>query len=540
MFDNIAAIDIGTHSIKVATVRTGLRDFQLKSFLFENINLDIENETEAIIEALGRILKQDSLMGYKIITNLPMEKAIIRNISFPFNDVEKIAEAIPFEAEENMPFNMSEIIIDFLPLKSNQEEEGRVLLAAAHKKHLYEFIETLSEVDIQPLKMGMESNALFECYKYFNQIEEETVIQLDIGNNKTIINIIENNKLLYTRSISEGISEIHKEVSDALKVEYADAVGIFEQLELDLVSFENNIHKDKYKEIGINRAQLKRIHTTASEIIEDIVSQIFLTTKAFFLDYGKITFSRALISGGGANIQGLSTMLSKELEIPVTELPFVEGYTDPRVQTQFPIAFGTILAYLGTKRSSVNFLKGEFLPDIASATRKIYYLSASFLIMTVIVLVFKLISSFILTARSNSYYNEILRKNFISYFGQKNLADDPILDAKKILKKKRKEYESISSLVTEDESILQLLKEILNHWSMDETFDLKNLTINERVIRIDGSISSSKAIDEFKEKLIQSKKFDTVTLNIKYSRKDEVPFTMTIKQKVEKKLPDSD
>ena len=240
-----------------------------------------------------------------------------------------------------------------------------------------------------------------------------------------------------------------------------------------------------------------------------------------------------LISGGGANLAGIGTLISKELEIPVVSLPFVEGYDDIKIQTQFPIVFGTMLSYIHSKKSTVNFLKGEFVPDIASATRKIYYLAFTFISLTLLVFFIKLISSMILTARSNSYYNDILRKNFKSYF-RKEAGKDPIKQANSILKKKKKDYESVANLISEDSSVLELLKEILTYWEKDDSFDLRNLTINERIIRIDGSIGSSKAIDQFKEKLNQTKKFDSVTLNIRYTRKNEVPFTMTIKKKLKK------
>ena len=131
MFENIAAIDVGTSSIKVVMVRTGLKDFHVMSFIYEDIDNSIENRDKAIRDALSNLIKENSLDGYKIITNLPMEKAIIRNITFPFNDIEKIADAIPYEAEENVPFKLEDLVMDFQPLKSRNPEEGRDSMPSA-------------------------------------------------------------------------------------------------------------------------------------------------------------------------------------------------------------------------------------------------------------------------------------------------------------------------------------------------------------------------------------------------------------------------
>jgi hypothetical protein len=49
---------------------------------------------------------------------------------------------------------------------------------------------------------------------------------------------------------------------------------------------------------------------------------------------------------------------------------------------------------------------------------------------------------------------------------------------------------------------------------------------------LEGVAGSSANLDGFKESLIKTKKFDSVTLNIKYSRQNEVRFSMTVKHKI--------
>ena len=70
MFENLAAIDIGTSSIKVITVKTGIKDFQIKSFAYEDVDHDIDHHEVAIKDTLTRILEGHSLKGYKILTGI--------------------------------------------------------------------------------------------------------------------------------------------------------------------------------------------------------------------------------------------------------------------------------------------------------------------------------------------------------------------------------------------------------------------------------------------------------------------------------------
>ena len=83
--------------------------------------------------------------------------------------------------------------------------------------------------------------------------------------------------------------------------------------------------------------------------------------------------------------------------------------------------------------------------------------------------------------------------------------------------------------------MINILRDILSYFPKDESFELKNLLIQESVIRIDGTIGSSVKIDEFKNKLKETKKYDDVNLRTNIRRGNEVSFNMTIKLKISDK-----
>lgn len=534
MFENIAAIDIGTSSIKIVTVKTGFRDFQVSAFTYEDIDQNIEDPRDAIREALTRALGENELGEYKLLVNLPMEKAIIRNITFPFNDFEKIAEAIPFEAEENVPFKLDDLSMDFQRLKSNNPEEGRVLLAATHKVNVQDYLTLLNEFDLHPIRMGLESDSLFECYRYFNKIDDETVIQLDIGYTKTVINIITENSLLYTRSIPIGVSNILDEIASVVNSSREEANSLFENLNLDMVTLDNNLQRENYKKLKINKAKLKQIYTKSNDVIAELINQVSITLKSFMLNFSDIEFNRILLSGGGSSITGIGTIISNEFDIPVVSLPFMDEYSEVKIRSQFPISFGAILAYLNRKSNGVNFLKGDFLPDIVSSSRKIYYLSGAFGVLSAIVLIIYIITSSVMKSGATEEYDIILQERFKKYFHSKKTPDDPIKEAMKMLTKEKKEFDSLKGIMQSDEKVLDMLKDVISDFPDDSSFDLRNLVLNERALRIDGNVVSSNSIDEFKNKLNESKKFASVNLNTNM-RKNQVRFTLNIKLKLKEK-----
>lgn len=529
MFESIASIDIGTSSIKIITARTGIKDFNIKNFIYEDIELGDNNTDEALSELLMKLISENGLKDHKILINLPMQNAIIRNLSFPFNDREKISEIIPFEAEENIPFSLEEVVLDFQMLKSKEPGSGEVLLAASRKESVQHELSLFNKSGVNPIHMGLESQAIFECYRYFNKIEDEAIIQLDIGNEKTILNFIHSNNLLFTRSITIGAGSIYNTVSESFNLSRKEVVNLFENYNFDLTSFENNLQKDYQNDLKIKKNTLKGVYDKSIEIVFNLIEQIILTKKAFLNEYPEIVFSRVLISGGGSSINGIGTIISSELELPVVAIPFFEDYTEVKIRSQFPMAFGVILSYLNKKYSAISFLKGEFIPVLSTSSIKQYYLAAGFIILALIVILINIIVTSYLKSESNEQYKNILNSRFKKYFHARRLTEDPISDAMKMLNEEKKELESIESVVRSNENIMNIFNDVLSFFPKDDNFELKNLVINESVIRLDAKIGSSVKIDEFKNKLTESKKFDNVTVNTNIKKGNEVLFSMTIK-----------
>jgi len=298
---------------------------------------------------------------------------------------------------------------------------------------------------------------------------------------------------------------------------------------------DNNLQRAFYSALGLNRQKLRRIFNAASDVIDELTEEIRITLKAFNADYGSLEFSRVLLSGGGAAIQGLGQRISEHIDAPAVPLPFLPDYSEQKVRNQFPLAFGIMLSYLYPKRAPINFLRGEFNADAAGTSRKIYYLAGVFAGLSVLVLILNLVLSAVFTIRSNNRYNRILQEKYVRYFRTKTVSDDPLKDAEAILKKERGELDKINLLIPENGTIMDLLRNIISYFPGDPDFELKSMVINERVVRIDGSAGSSRMIDEFKQGLDKSGSYESVTVNIRGSQKQGVIFTMTIKQKLQAK-----
>jgi hypothetical protein len=134
---------------------------------------------------------------------------------------------------------------------------------------------------------------------------------------------------------------------------------------------------------------------------------------------------------------------------------------------------------------------------------------------------------------SSSYYNKILEERYKRYFITNTVPDDPIKEATNRYNTVKREIDSIESFLKIDDKMIEILNLLVSNFPYDANFDLNNLVINESIIRLDGTINSTAKIDEFKNRLLQTQKFESVVFNTNVTQ-NNVKFSMTIKFKSNK------
>ncbi|HEY1406417.1 MAG TPA: pilus assembly protein PilM, partial [Spirochaetota bacterium] len=395
MFESIAAIDIGNSSVKVVLAKRGLRDFHISDLIEEPVELSEDGREEAQKRAIERLLGKQSLKGAQPLVNLPMEKAIIRHFEFPFTDRARIAEVVPFEAQENIPFQISDLDMDFQFMGDEHTATGRVLVAATHSDTITDLSAFWESAGLCPVHVGLESNALFECYSYFSYTGDENVLILDIGYSKTIINIVRDNVLLYTRCFGSGVGSIISEIAESQKISEDDARSLFQGLRLDLTDFDATITRGGYKNFGITKPKLRAIHSFAKDFANEITEQINLTIKSFTREFGTIEFTRILFSGGGSHLSGIGSILAKKTGLHAE-------------RAEFPIATGMALSYFTHRNERINFLKGDFRPTYLPSVKGQYRLAIAFGIGGVALIIINLLVSFLFQAIDAKRYHAAL------------------------------------------------------------------------------------------------------------------------------------
>ena len=534
MFDNIASIDAGYSSVKLIKAKRGIRNFEIISVSIEEYDLDLFSTDSdiAMNNAIQRIIENEDLSEFIIITAVPSDQVLFRNITFPFSDPSKIADTIQYEAEESIPYSIDRVALAFQMLPVTEDAGRSVILSALTKEFIEKKISGMKESGLAPQFAGLEANAHLRCYEYFNSVNNENILVIDLGHKKTVVDIISDSTLLFTRSINNGISDLIDFISETLNISLNEAKKSLKDMELDLSSYDAFISSDGFKRSGISRPKIKKIHEYACNVINQIVEEISLTIKAGSTFNEFIEFSRIIITGGGSNIRGISKILSDETGIPVVFMPFLTGYPDTDIRSRFSVSLGNLLVYMNHRNESVNFLQGEFSADPAGNASKKYLLPAVFMILTIAVFIINIIITFIQVTASQSYTDDILKQKYKRYFSSQTIPADPVREATLLLQKEQKELNVLRELIGNEEPFIPTLYLITNSFQGAEGFDIKKLNFDGKSISIEGETAKSSDLDNFKKNLLDSGEFESVSLNIRDTSKSRNLFTMTIKKKL--------
>ena len=497
------AFHIESDSVKMITAKSSFTSLEFLSFDSEPFAPGKKND---FVRALNTLCGRNSLNASRIIASMPSEKVIIKTISLPFSDERKIAEIIPIEAEENIPVDIDKITLTYQIL-SKSKEGSDVLIAACRKDYLEDFQNSFIEAGLRLSAVYLEYNALFALNKYSNSSSQESS-QIDFGKDRIIINKIKNGKLTETKTLAKGYSDFSKIFADA-KLSSLETAKLISSSDIKLSS-------DTRKSKKTNLAPLYEKYETA-------VSKTAKTIAAFIRPQGE---EKILFSGVNLFAQSFAGILFKELEIPVYDFSAVNVIKNFK-EANCEIPCGTLICDQNPSVQA-NFLSktekpSEIFKDIKPA---LFMFASAVFIFTL----YFIISSIALITRGNDS-GEILKQQFKQQFRQEAKTNDVIAEAKDILANEKKQLSSLSAVLPEKKSVLLNLEEALRFFSSDPAFSLKDVTLNQNQINMNGEISDLSKIDDFKNKLSKSGKYSSVDLNTSYSGKTGVKFTLSIKLK---------
>ena len=102
------------------------------------------DEERPLAEVLRRFTEVHRLATDQVVTALRGDRLSVRRLEFPFGEKRRLAQAVPFEVEDTLPFELDQVLLDWQVIES-ERARSRVVAAIAPRSRVSELIESLHE-----------------------------------------------------------------------------------------------------------------------------------------------------------------------------------------------------------------------------------------------------------------------------------------------------------------------------------------------------------------------------------------------------------
>ncbi|HLG18312.1 MAG TPA: type IV pilus assembly protein PilM [Bdellovibrionota bacterium] len=309
---SLVGLDIGSSAVKLVELKQTKKGLELLHFKMvplppEAIVDGAIMNSNAVVDAITELIGQEKLKRKDVAISVSGHSVIVKKIKLPQMTEQELEESIQWEAEQYIPFDITDVNLDVQILGNDEQDVGQmeVLLVAAKKDMINDHTAVVMEAGLQPLVLDVDAFCIENMFEANYGAPQETVVLADIGASLININILRNGISTFTRDISMGGNQFTEEIQKQLNVsrEEAESLKLGGELGGPTETTEAVIPQEVG---GIIRSVSE---TMAAEIQRSL--DFFAATAA------DDKIAKIYLTGGSSKVPGLPAIIEQKVGIPV-------------------------------------------------------------------------------------------------------------------------------------------------------------------------------------------------------------------------------
>ncbi len=302
-------IDIGTTSIKLVELQKTKQKIELTNYgilekygHLERINDAIQTNSFKLLEEstallLRQLVEKSKIKNRKTYMALPSFSGFVSIMELPEMSNKELAKAVNFQAGQYIPMPLQETTLDWQIIERVNNKVS-ILLMAVPTDIVKRYVQSaeLAKIDLKGLELETVAIA-----RLLGKKEKGVIALVDIGGRTTSINIMENGTLRTSHNVDTAGGDFTQVISSGLGINPLRAEELKRSYGLNIQS---------RGEIKITNLLMPLLDVIKRET-EKAINNYFLRTKK--------KAEKVILTGGGANLQGLEDYYSKQLSLPVVK-----------------------------------------------------------------------------------------------------------------------------------------------------------------------------------------------------------------------------
>lgn len=301
----VIGLDIGSSTVKLVELNLSGGKAEMISFGVAPtpkgsvLNGEIL-DSMSISESTLRILDQIKTKRKKCATGLWGTSVIVKRISVPQMDENLLAEQIRWEAEQYIPFDLSEVSIDYHIIPNKRTSDSMdVLLVAAKNETVYKYAESVENSGLTCVVVDVNGFALANCYEFnYGNKSKETVGLLNIGAACTNFVVVEDGETSFVRDIPVGGANYTADIQTQLGISLDEA----ESLKISA---------------GMGQEVPEEVYGIINSSTELFIEELQRSFDFYQASSNEGEIQRLYITGGSISLPGLMDSLRNSLDMPI-------------------------------------------------------------------------------------------------------------------------------------------------------------------------------------------------------------------------------
>lgn len=356
--------------------RLVLEQFDLESF---NPDAAIEAQwTELVSQSLSAVTKRSSLSG-SVVLCVPGHQTLTKFVKTLAVEKSKREKVIQFEAQQNIPYPLSEVVWDHLAV-GNDGLDLEVMLAAVKLDVMEGLCAAVDEAGVSLKSVSPSALALYRSFKYNYPEVSDGVLVVNIGARSTNLLFIDK-KRFFVRTIAQAGNSVTQAIADEIKQDFVHA----ESLKVQVLSGQSDL-----PESSPGRAT---VLNAAHSFVARLHLEITRSTVNYRRQSGAEQPACVYVTGGGSLIPELIPSLTEKLKIhverfdPLRNVDVASGAEGARVHAAVLADLVGLATRLADKNEATfTLLPPALLQGIVFSKQQPFYVGAAALVAAALVL----------------------------------------------------------------------------------------------------------------------------------------------------------
>lgn len=342
---------------------------------------------ELVAEALEKFKERNDAGNYMICMSVPGQSGLAKFFKPPPVEVKKVADLVRYEARQQIPFDLDDVVWDYQMMPGSTVEEGYALesevgLFAMKREMVTRQLQPMDRAGIEVDLVQMAPMAIYNMLAYdrmHERIETEpfdvdappsSTVMLSIGTDSSDL-IITNGFRIWQRSMPIGGNHFTRQLTKDLKLTFAKA--------------------EHLKRNAREAVDPKLIFQTMRPVFNDMVTEVQRSIGFFRSLNKKAEIKELLISGNTVKMPGLAAYIGKNLGLDVHVLDRFNRLTGDDVLSiptfrdnapTFAVAYGLCLQGLGISQLKNSLVPREIVVQRIIRAKKPWAVAAVATLMT--------------------------------------------------------------------------------------------------------------------------------------------------------------